>query len=73
MARPYIFLRIFLGNKSELLPFDFLKAPFLSILGFKLSLAGQPLFLLQAGAANTTEKSKNSMNAMREFFITMGN
>jgi len=67
----YIFLRIFFGNKSDELPFDFLKAPFLSDLGFRLSVAGQPLFLLQAGAIKATEKSKNSMNAIREYFILM--
>jgi len=72
-AHYFNFLRIFLGKRSEELPFDFLKLPFLSVLGFRLSVAGHPLFLLHAGATATRVKRNNKAKTMREFLIMMAN
>lgn len=65
----FIFLRIFFGNKSEWLPPDFLKLPFLSVLGFRLSSAGQPLFLLQAGASRVSRASTRREKMIRVCFM----
>lgn len=65
----FIFLRIFFGKRSEELPLDFLKVPFLFVFGFRLSLAGQPLFLLQDGVVAVEAMSKMTANMIREIFI----
>jgi hypothetical protein len=44
LRKYYIFLRIFFGKRLDELPLDFLYPPLLSILGFRVSVAGQPLF-----------------------------
>ena len=43
--------------------------PFLFVFGFRLSLAGQPLFLLQDGVVAVEAMSKTMANMIREIFI----
>ena len=52
------FFCIFLGKRPELPPFFFLISPFLFTGAFKLSVAGQPDFVLQEGATKATNSSR---------------
>ena len=66
----FIRLVIFLGNRPDLLPFDFLISPFLPTGARRLSLAGQPDFWLQAGASRPKAK-RQELNKIRtrNFFM----
>ena len=60
----FIFFAIFLGNRpDDLFLLDFNSPPFV-ILGLRLSVASQPLFVLQAGVKKAMNNSRNK-GAMR--------
>ena len=65
----FIFLVIFLGNNPDLLFFEDLISPFLLTGARRLSLAGQPLFWLQAGAATATENRNAQQKRKKRYFF----
>ena len=71
-ALPYfIFFCIFFGKRPDC-DLPFLKEPLFVVLGFRLSLAGQPLLVLQAGATRLNAAT-NSREKMKMTFLRIKN